>query len=90
VGRPEIVVADRGFAAAALGAGLETVAFADLDAAVLGVAARRDHPVRLVPLDERRPPEAYAPIVAVLTAPRPHSTTPAPDAYAAPESGGEG
>jgi hypothetical protein len=90
VGRPDLVVADRGFAGAALAAGLEAVVFADLDASVFGVAARRDQPVRLVPLDERRPPEAYAPIVGVLTAPRPHSTTPAPDAYAAPESGGEG
>jgi Phosphatase len=90
VGRPEVVVADRGFAAAALGAGLETVVFADLDAAVFGVAARREHPVRLVPLDERRPPEAYAPIVAALASPRPHSTTPAPAAYADPTSGGEG
>jgi hypothetical protein len=90
VGRPDLVVADRGFAGAALAAGHETIAFADLDAAVFGVAARRALPVRLVPLDERRPPEAYAPLVAVLTAPGPHSTTPAPATYAAPESGGEG
>ncbi len=90
VGRPDLVVADRGFAAAALAAGHETVTFADLDAAVFGVAARRGLPVRLVPLDERRPPEAYAPIVAALTAPPPHSTTPAPRAYSLPESGGEG
>ena len=90
VGRPDLVVADRGFAAAALGAGHETVAFADLDAAVLGVAALRDLPVRLVPLDEQRPPEAYGPIVAALTAPGPHSTTPTPGTYADPTSGGEG
>lgn len=90
VGRPDLVVADRGFAAAALAADLETVAFADLDAVVLGVAARRDRPVRLVPLDDRRPPEAYMPIVAELTSPGPHSTTPAPGAYAGPSSGGEG
>jgi hypothetical protein len=90
VGRPDLVVADRGFAAAALAAGHETVVFADLDAAVFGVAAHRGLPVRLVPVDERRPPEAYAPIVAALTAPPPHSTTPAPGAYSLPESGGEG
>ena len=90
VGRPDLVIADRGFAAAALGAGHETVAFADLDAAVLGVAALRDLPVRLLPLDEQRPPEAYGPIVAALTAPGPHSTTPPPGTYADPTSGGEG
>jgi hypothetical protein len=90
VGRPDLVIADHGFAAAALAAGHETIAFADLDAVVLGVAARRDRPVWLVPLDDRRPPEAYSPIVAELTAPGPHSTTPAPGTYAAPTSGGEG
>jgi hypothetical protein len=90
VGRPDLVVADRGFAGAALAAGHETVAFADLDAAVFGVAARRGQPVRLVPVDERRPPEAYRSIVGALTAPGPHSTTPAPGTYAGTESGGEG
>ena len=90
VGRPDLVIADRGFAAAALGAGHETVTIADLDAAVFGVAARRGHPVRIVPLNERRPPEAYAPITAALTTPRPHSTTPTPGTYAATQSGGEG
>jgi hypothetical protein len=68
VGRPDLVVADRGFAAAAVGAGLETIAFADVDAAVLGVAARREHPVRVVPLDDQRPPGAYDPLVEALTA----------------------
>ena len=68
VGRPDLVVADRGFAAAAVGAGLETIAFADVDAVVLGVAARRDRPVRVIPLDEQRPPGAYEPLVEALTA----------------------
>jgi hypothetical protein len=111
VGRPDLVVADRGFAAAAIGAGIETIALADVDAVVLGVAARREHPVRVVPLDEQRPPGAYDPLVqaltaglvqpnaphesneggeSTLTARPPHSTTPAPGAYAAPESGEEG
>jgi hypothetical protein len=62
VARPDLVVADRGFAGAALGAGLEVVAFADLDAAVFAVAAHRGRAVRVVPLDERRPPAAYAPL----------------------------
>ena len=107
VGRPDLVIADRGFAAAAAAAGHRTVAPADLDAVALEVAARRGAPVTTVPLDCGRPPEAYAPLVGLLTARLtgleagatiggpggarpPHSTTPAPGAYAAPESGGEG
>jgi hypothetical protein len=66
VGRPDLVIADRGFAAAAIAAGIETVALADVDAVVLGIAERRDLPVRVVPLDEQRPPGAYAPLVAAL------------------------
>jgi len=68
VGRPELVVADRGFAAAAVAAGLETIAFGDVDAVVLGVAARREHPVAVVPLDDQRPPGAYDPLVRALVA----------------------
>ena len=68
VGRPDLVIADRGFAAAAVGAGLETIAFADVDAVILGVAARRDRPVRVIPVDEQRPPGAYEPLVEALTA----------------------
>lgn len=106
VGRPDLVVADRGFAAAAVMGGLPTVAPADLDAVALAVAGRRGAPVTTVPLDCGRPPEAYGALVGLLIAhlgalepevtgaPReerpPHSTTPAPGAYAAPESGGEG
>lgn len=102
VGRPALVVADRGFAAAAIAAKLPTLAFADLDAVALGVMAGRGGPVTAVPLDCGRPPEAYEAMVALLTAALrpvahspgearlPHSTTPAPGAYAAPESGGEG
>jgi hypothetical protein len=68
VGRPELVVADRGFAAAAVGAGLETIALADVDAVVLGVAARREHPIQVVPVDDQRPPGAYEPLVRGLVA----------------------
>ena len=61
VGRPDLVVADRGFAAAGLAAGHETIALADLDALAFGVAQRRGLPVRLVPLAMGCPPAAYAP-----------------------------
>jgi hypothetical protein len=64
IARPDLVVADRCFAGVALGAGIEVVAFADLDAAVLAVAAHRGRAVRVVPLDERRPPAAYEPLQA--------------------------
>jgi hypothetical protein len=60
--RPDLVVADRCFAGVALAAGLEAVAFADLDALALAVAAHRGRSLRLVPLDERRPPVAYEPL----------------------------
>jgi hypothetical protein len=60
--RPDLVVADRCFAGAALNAGLEVVAFADLDALALAVAAHRGRAVRVVPLDERRPPGDYEPL----------------------------
>lgn len=67
VGRPDLVIADRGFAAAAAAAGHRTVAPADVDAVALEVVARRGAPVTIVPLDCGRPPEAYAPLVALLT-----------------------
>jgi len=65
--RPDLVVADRTFAGTALDSGLEVVAFADLDAVALAVAAWRGMAVRVVPLDERRPPQLYAPLLEVLT-----------------------
>ncbi len=97
VGRVDLAVADRGFAAAMLADGIETVAHADLDAVALSVAAARGRAVHLVPLDETRPPGAYAPLVGLAgflagmagaaTAHSPHSTTHAPETYAPPSSG---
>lgn len=60
--RPDLLVADRCFAGVALNSGIEVVAFADLDALALAVAAHRGRAVRVVPLDERRPPAAYEPL----------------------------
>ena len=68
IGRPDLLVCDRGFAAAGIAAGIETIALADLDAVVLGVAERRERAVRVVPIDEQRPPGAYDPLVDALTA----------------------
>jgi hypothetical protein len=67
VGRPDLVVGDRGFAAAGLAAGHETIALADFDALALGVAQRRGLPVRLVPLAMGCPPAAYAPLIEAVT-----------------------
>jgi len=69
VGRPDLVVADRGFAGAALRAGVETVAWADLDAPALALAAARGRAVVLVPLAERRPPTAYEAALDLLGGP---------------------
>lgn len=66
VGRPDLVVADRGFAGAALRAGVEVVAWADLDAPALSLAAARGRPVVVVPLDEQRPAPAYRAVATVL------------------------
>ncbi len=59
VGRPDLVIADRAYAGCALRAGYEVVAWADLDAPALAVAAARGRRVLVVPLDERRPASAY-------------------------------
>ena len=97
VGRVDLAIADRGFAAAMLADGIETVAFADLDVPALSVAAARGRPVHVVPLAETCPPTAYAPLdslaafLAGMAGAAPthpsHSTTPAPETYAPPSSG---
>ena len=97
VGRVDLAVGDRGFAATMLADGIETVALADLDALALSVAAARGRPVHVVPLAETRPPRAYAPLDALAaflagmvgpasTHPS-HSTTRASGTYAPPSSG---
>ena len=64
--RPDIVVADHVYAGVASSSGLEVVAFADLDAVALAVAAWQGRAVRIVPLDDRRPPVAYAGLLDLL------------------------
>jgi hypothetical protein len=66
--RPDLVVADHLYAGVASACGLEVVAFADLDAVALAVAAWQGRAVRVVPLDDRRPPRAYAPLLELLEA----------------------
>jgi hypothetical protein len=64
--RPDVVVADHTYAGVAVAAGLEVVAFADLDAVALAVAAWQGRALRVVPLDDRRPPGAYAGLLDLL------------------------
>ena len=64
--RPDLVVADHVYAGVASASGLEVVAFADLDAVALAVAAWQGRAVRIVPLDDRRPPAAYAGLLDLL------------------------
>ncbi len=94
VGRPDLVVADHAFAGAAATSGSETFALADLDAPALAVAAHRGVPVHLVPLDDRCPPAAYAPLVDVILATpsedqQQHSTTRVVETYAPADCGGK-
>ena len=64
--RPELVIADHTYAGVALASGLEVVAFADLDAVALAVAAWQGRALRIVPLDDRRPPGAYEGLLDLL------------------------
>ena len=62
----DLVVADHSYAGVASASGLEVAAFADLDAVALAVAAWQGRAVRVVPLDDRRPPPAYAVLLDLL------------------------
>jgi hypothetical protein len=64
--RPDLVVADHAYAGVASAAGLEVVAFADLDAVALAVAAWQGRAMRVIPLDDRRPPSAYDGLLDLL------------------------
>jgi hypothetical protein len=60
-GRPDLVVADHGFAGAAIEAGVETVSFADVNDPALIVAKALGRTEVVVVLDDHVPPEAYWP-----------------------------
>jgi Phosphatase len=64
--RPDLLVADRTFAGVAVARGLEVVAPVDLDSVALAVAAWQGRAIRVVPMDDRRPPVAYAPLLELL------------------------
>lgn len=68
VGRVDLVVADHGFAGAAVAAGVPTVAIMDTNDPAFAVAARRGAKLTAVPMDDNRPLNSYAAALEVLEA----------------------
>ena len=62
----DLVVADHGFAGAAIAAGIPTVAVMDTNDPAFAVAARRGADLTVVPMDDNRPQGSYAPALEVL------------------------
>ena len=65
--RPDLVVADHGWAGAAAEAGIETLGFADSNDPALFVAEYEGKPIITVPLDDNVQPHLYDPLSAYLT-----------------------
>ncbi len=60
VGQVDLVLADHGFAGAAIAAGISTVAVMDTNDPALAVVAGRGADLTVVPMDDNRPLNAYA------------------------------
>jgi hypothetical protein len=58
---PELVLADHGFAGAAIERGIPAIAIMDINDHALAVAAAEGRDVTIVPLDDNRPPRLYEP-----------------------------
>ena len=65
--RPDLVVADHGWAGAAAEAGIDTLALADCNDPALFVAEAEGKPVVTVPLDDNVPPHLYDPVSDLVT-----------------------
>jgi hypothetical protein len=63
---PDLVMADHGFAGAAIERGLEVIGFNDVNDPALAVAKARGKIEVLVPLDDNVPPRLYEPLTEVL------------------------
>jgi histidinol phosphate phosphatase hisN-like protein len=63
---PDLVMADHGFAGGAVEAGVETIAFNDVNDPAIAVAKARRKIDVVVPLDDNVPPSLYDPLTAVL------------------------
>lgn len=68
VGALDLVLADHGFAGAAVAAGIPTVAIMDTNDPALAVVASRGADLAVVPMDDNRPLNSYAAALEVLTA----------------------
>jgi hypothetical protein len=65
---PALVVADHGWAGAAMDAGVPTVATLDTNDPALALGQARGAVSALIPLDDGRPPSAYVPVLEAFTA----------------------
>lgn len=63
---PGVVLADHGFAGAAIARGIECIAFTDVNDPAIAVARHQGLVAAVVPLDDNRPPAEYAPIGEML------------------------
>ena len=66
LGGVDLVVADHGFAGAAIAASIPTVAVMDTNDPALAVVARRGADLTVVPMDDNRPQNSYAAALEVL------------------------
>jgi hypothetical protein len=66
LGAVDLVVADHGFAGAAIASGIPAVAIMDTNDPALAVAARRGADLSVVPMDDNRPQNSYAVALEVL------------------------
>ena len=67
--RPDVVVADHGFAGAAIEAGVETISIADVNDPALLVARALGRTEHVMVFDDHVQPDAYWPVFQVLAAP---------------------
>jgi hypothetical protein len=67
-GSIDLVVADHGFAGAAIAAGIPTAAIMDTNDPALAVVAQRDADLTVIPMDDNRPLNSYATALKVLKA----------------------
>ena len=58
---PDIVLADHGFAGAAIERGIPTIAVMDINDPALAVAWADKRDVHIIPMDDNRPPRSYEP-----------------------------
>jgi Phosphatase len=59
---PEMVFADHGFAGAAIERGIPAIAVMDINDYALAVASAEGRDVRIIPMDDNRPPRLYEPV----------------------------